>query len=109
MTRQIIITLSALFALTACVTPFSYEGDARQGYMHVDTYPQGATLSFPDGTNCTTPCRVLVPEPINMVIGKAGYKAVTTTLVRSQKGRAAYTLELSAPTTNVEESSLPEL
>lgn len=89
---------------TGCITP-----PTPSDILMVNSSPMGASVSFPDGTKCETPCPVIVSENMQMTIAKAGYKAVRKNLAPGINGTMMIPLELVAPTTNVEESALPDL
>ena len=95
----------SLMALTACEVTPAYDSNK----LVVDSIPQGALVSFPDGSTCETPCPVLVTEPVQMTIARAGYKAEQRELLAGMTGTMTIIMELVAPTTEVEETALPEL
>ena len=77
--------------------------------MLIKTEPSEAQLTFDTGFVCTSPCKVLLRAPMKVKIAKAGYKAQEKTLSQTASGEVVWVLELAAPTTSVEEESLPEL
>ncbi len=77
--------------------------------MLIKTEPSEAQLTFDTGFVCTSPCKVVLRAPMKVKIAKAGYKAQEKTLSQTVSGEVIWVLELAAPTTNVEEESLPEL
>lgn len=105
--------LSAIAALslvaTACATGPSAPKTPDYKYIMVETDPPGAILTFPDGTTCETPCPVNVTEEMTMEVAKAGYKAQAYRLYGNSQERLVIELELVAPTTDVEETALPDL
>ncbi len=77
--------------------------------MLIKTEPSEAQLTFDTGFVCTSPCKVVLRTPMRVKIAKAGYKAQEKILSQTVSGEVIWVLELAAPTTNVEEESLPEL
>ena len=76
--------------------------------VRVSSMPEGALLRVDGFGECETPCTVEVDKPRMATIAKAGYKPQRVTL-EPGKRKVAITLELSAPTTDVDTTQLPEL
>ena len=93
---------AALLAVSGCVTP-------GQDFLVIESDPTDAQLKFPDGLTCTTPCPVTLAEDLNVTVAKAGYISAEYFLPAGQTGRVILRLDLAAPTTEVEESDLPDL
>ena len=85
------LALIAAFALAGCITPPAPR--AASGQIMVQSQPSGATLTFLDGTTCETPCSVLVQEPLDLTVAKAGFKPVRTRLMPNDRGPLSVTLE----------------
>ncbi|WOI54661.1 hypothetical protein [Parvularcula sp. LCG005] len=111
-------TFVLLFALCGglggCVT-MSTPGwvKERQGpvYVLVKTEPAGATVSFPDGTVCESPCRVGVNEDLPMTIARTGYHRVEMVLTKSSPSPLLIAMDpvLRDLSGDFEELDVPEL
>ena len=105
-----VILGSLLVLLSGCAAGEGWM--TRRGdvvYILVKTDPDGASITFPDGSSCETPCRVGVVVPLEATIGRAGYKAVKTTLTRTSPSPYTVRLEAVGRSQSVEEVALPEL
>ncbi|MEM6650428.1 MAG: hypothetical protein AAF603_09285 [Pseudomonadota bacterium] len=78
-------------------------------YVLVKSDPDGATISFLDGTECQTPCRVGIDGPLQMTVARAGYAAERYQLTKRSKSPLTVQLDPVARTVPVEEVSLPDL
>jgi len=108
--RYMLGLMIAGLAVSSCATSSPATPQKKTyPYLLVETIPSGATLSFPEGTTCETPCPVNVTYQMRMTIAKAGYKPIVYTLYDNSPGELLVELELVAPTTEVEEGALPEL
>jgi hypothetical protein len=74
----------------------------------VETDPPGALVQVEGFGECTAPCTIELDAPRNLTIARAGYDAQRLTLSPGTK-KLQVKLNLSAPTTDVEEVSMPEL
>ncbi len=74
----------------------------------IETDPPGALVQVEGFGECEAPCTIELDAPRNLTIAKAGYDAQRLTLEPGKK-RLQIKLTLSAPTTDVEEITLPEL
>ncbi|HBS32043.1 MAG TPA: hypothetical protein DEA40_09925 [Parvularcula sp.] len=74
----------------------------------VETDPPGALVQVEGFGECTAPCTIELDAPRKLTIAKAGYDAQRLTLSPGTK-KLQVKLTLSAPTTGVEEETLPEL
>lgn len=99
--RAQLLALAALF-LPACATT------GRPTITLVETDPPGALVQVEGFGECIAPCTIELDAPRNLTIAKAGFDAQRLTLEPGKK-RVQVKLKLSAPTTDVEEESLPEL
>lgn len=105
--------LLAAFGVSACALPAHLrammEGPAEPIYVLVKSDPEGATVSFPDGTICETPCRVGVIEPLEMTVARAGYAPFTRTIDRVTPSPLIIRLEAVGRSGVIEEGKLPDL
>ncbi|WP_306249550.1 hypothetical protein [Parvularcula sp. IMCC14364] len=97
-----IVPLMCLLLFAGCET-------TTVDYLTVASYPEEVLLKFGDGTTCTTPCPLYVQENLTMTVAKAGYIAQEWTLLEGQTGFLQIELELAAPTSEVEETALPDI
>lgn len=74
----------------------------------VETDPVGALIRVEGFGECESPCRIELDAPRNLTIAKAGYDAERIVIEPNSK-KVTVRLKLSAPTTEVEQNSLPEL
>lgn len=84
-------------------------GPREPVYILVKTDPEGATISFRDGTVCESPCRVGVVEPLEMSVARAGYTALNRTITRATPSPLTLKMEPVIQTQEVEEFTLPDL
>lgn len=87
----------------ACAT-----NDGKPRLTLVTTEPSGALVQIEGFGECVSPCTIEHDAPRNLTIAKAGYDAVRMTIKPGQK-EARVTLMLAAPTTDVDETKLPDL
>ena len=104
------------FAASACVDLSVSMGTpgwmkSRQGpvYVLVKTNPEGATISFPDGTVCESPCRVGVIEPLEMSVARTGYHPIKMTLTRMTASPTLLEMEPVLKDSDIEELEVPDL
>lgn len=74
----------------------------------VSTTPPGAIVRVDGFGECEAPCTIEIDRPREIVVAKAGYNPQRLTL-QPGKRRVDVVLELSAPTTDVDETALPDL
>ncbi len=74
----------------------------------VETDPPGALVQVEGFGECEAPCTIELDAPRRLTIAKAGYDAQRLTLSPGTK-KLQVRLNLSAPTTAIEEEPLPEL
>lgn len=98
------IAIAAL-ALSGCKT---LGGGTDTTLTTVTTEPAGALVTVIGFGECETPCTIEIDKPRNITIAKAGYDAQKLVLLPGKK-KLDVVLELSAPTTEVDETELPEL
>ena len=99
--RALICLLIAQF-VSACATT------SGSTITLVETDPPGALVRVEGFGECEAPCTIELDAPRSLTIAKAGYDAQRLTLEPGTK-RVQIKLNLSAPTTSVEEEALPEL
>ena len=97
--RVFLLSVGAI-ALAGCAT--------SGNITTVTSNPSGALVKIDGSDDCETPCTIQLSTPLDVTIAKAGYKPQSFVL-QPGKGRVKVELELSAPTTGVEESGLPSL
>jgi hypothetical protein len=78
-------------------------------YVMVKTRPDGAMLSFPDGTICESPCRVGVTEPLDMQIARIGYEPREIILTRQTPSPLIVEMTPVMQDGDIEEVALPDL
>lgn len=98
---RISLTVAAL-SLSACATANGAK------IVLVDTEPQGALIRVEGFGECQSPCRIEVDATRNLTIAKAGYNAERIVIDPKSK-KVLVKLTLSAPTTDIEADTLPEL
>ena len=76
--------------------------------VQVNSEPAGALVRVEGFGECETPCTVEVDKPRRAQVAKAGYNPKQI-MLEPGKRKVTVTLELSAPTTGVDETELPEL
>lgn len=96
---------SAALALGGCQT---LGGGTGTTLTTVSTEPAGALVTVEGFGECETPCTVEIDKPRNITIAKAGYDPQKHVLLPGKK-TLNVVLKLSAPTTDVDETELPEL
>ena len=97
--RRSLPALLLAYSLLACATE---EPLPPQGRVTLVTQPDDATVSFPDGTTCQTPCQVVLDAEQEVTIGKAGYAAVRERLPVTASGEMVFELDLLGATEPVE-------
>lgn len=105
MTRLFFIICAALAAGACKTLGFGADGPT---ITLIETIPAGARVEVEGFGECESPCTVELDAPRNLTIAKAGYNPKRFVLTPGKK-KVAITLELSAPTTGVDETELPEL
>ncbi|MEL7486716.1 MAG: PEGA domain-containing protein [Pseudomonadota bacterium] len=93
--------LAGALVLGGCVT------SGGNGTLITST-PSAANVSAPGFTDCETPCRMTLSSTTRITVAKAGYTPQRFD-VKPGKRKVAVTLELAAPTEDVDESALPDL
>lgn len=99
---RLLMLVSTAVILSACATA------AGPTITLVETDPSGALVQVEGFGECIAPCTIELDAPRKLTIAKAGYDAQRLTLEPGEK-RLQVKLKLSAPTTDVEEATLPEL
>mgnify|MGYP001793563259 CR=1 FL=1 len=103
-TGKAIIAGLAVAALSACAT-----SSDEPVFISMTSDPAGATVSFGDGTSCTTPCRVGVQTTLEALVARAGYAPKTVYLDRRSDRQIKVVLYPVGRSTPVEEIQLPDL
>jgi hypothetical protein len=96
--------LAMIAALAGCKTL----GGSGATIALVSTTPPGARVNVEGFGECESPCTVEIDRPREITVAKAGYNPQRLTLEPGKK-RVDIVLELSAPTTGVDETALPDL
>jgi len=104
MRAMLTASLSAL-ALAGCQT---LGGGSGTTLTMITSEPPGALVTVEGFGSCETPCTVEIDEPRNIVVAKAGYEPERLVLLQGRR-KLNVVLKLSAPTTGVDETELPEL
>ncbi len=99
-----LMIVAATLMLPGCKTL----GGASTTLTLVSTTPPGASVLVDGFGECQSPCSIEIDRPRSIIIAKAGYNPQRLTLQPGKK-RLDVTLELSAPTTGVDEAVLPDL
>lgn len=97
-----ILILCASLAAGGCAT---FGGS---GVTQIVSEPPGALVRVEGAGECETPCTVKFESPREVTIAKVGYKAQRLRIGPDQS-KVKVTLELAAPTGEVEETKMPEL
>ena len=105
MMRRLLLLTPLLLA--ACITPPAQRSGT--GQLVLRTVPEGATVSFSDGTECRTPCRIVVPGPLSLTIGRTGYEAVRERVDARTPSPLVIEMTPVARTEEIEAAELPEL
>lgn len=100
-----VVAAAASAALAGCKT---IAGSNGATLTLVSTEPAGAVVQVEGFGECETPCTIEIDKPRNIIIAKAGYNPQRLVLQPGQR-KLNVALELSAPTTEVDEAELPEL
>ncbi len=100
-----IFGFAAALALTGCQT---LAGGSGTTLTMISTTPAGALVTVEGFGTCETPCTVEIDKPRNIIIAKAGYDTQRLVLLTGRR-KLDVVLKLSAPTTGVDETELPEL
>ena len=101
-----LLVLFSLCAVSACQTLSLGGGGTSRTKIVSD--PAGAIVTVEGFGECDTPCTIALDAPRMVTVAKTGYKPQRFQ-IRPGKSRVDVTLELVAPTENVETNSLPEL
>jgi len=96
-----VLALPALLLISACVT-------TQGNVTSLTSEPSGASVAVEGYEDCETPCTIQLSAPLNVTVAKAGYKPQRMVLQPGRK-KVHVRLELAAPTSGVEATSLPEL
>lgn len=101
---------TAAVLLTGCahLTNFICD-DSEILYVLVQSDPTPALITFSDGSECETPCRVGVIEKVDMTVARTGYKADRRTLTRATPSPLLITLEPVVTDTELETTTLPDI
>jgi hypothetical protein len=102
---RVLTILTGIFAAAGCQTLSIGDGNTL---TLVSTEPAGAVVRVEGFGECVAPCTIELDAPRNITIAKAGY-APQRFVLQPGKRRVDVVLELSAPTTGVDESQLPDL
>jgi len=94
--------IAAALSLAACATAKGPQ------IVLVETDPAGALVRVEGFGECESPCRIEVDAPRTLTIGKAGYEAQRTVITPGDR-TVRLTLKLAAPTTTVDQETLPDL
>lgn len=94
----------AMLAASACKTL----GGGGNTLALVSSEPPGALVRVEGFGECVTPCTIEIDAPRNITVAKAGYNPQRLVLQPGKK-KVNVVLELSAPTTGVDETELPDL
>lgn len=105
--KRLVLAVAAL-ALAGCKGFDAFGGGSSSTIVRVTSEPAGAVVTLEGFGSCETPCTVGIDKPREAKIAKAGYVSQTVTL-SPDKRSVKVTLELSAPTTDVDETELPEI
>jgi hypothetical protein len=99
--------IAGALLLAGCQS-LDFGGGAKPTIALISTVPPGALVTVEGFGECQSPCTVELDAPRNVTIAKAGYNPHRFVLTPGKK-KVEITLELSAPTTDVDETELPEL
>ncbi|MEM9422534.1 MAG: hypothetical protein AAF986_08525 [Pseudomonadota bacterium] len=99
-----VAVLGAAASLASCAT-----SSKDPVFVTMSTDPRGATVSFGDGTSCTTPCQIGVKTTLEALVARAGYAPKTVYLDRKSSRKVHVTLLPVGRSEAVEEIQLPDL
>lgn len=99
--KTVVIALGVA-SLSACAT------NATR-FVMIETTPVGATLTFADGSNCESPCRIGVNGALEMTVARLGYRARTISLTPDSPATVKVRLERIDDGGEFEEVALPDL
>lgn len=102
---RVLTILTGILAAVGCQTLSIGGGNTLS---MVSTDPAGAIVRVEGFGECVAPCTIELDAPRNITIAKAGYTPQRFVL-QPGKRRVNVILELSAPTTGVDETQLPDL
>lgn len=102
---RVLTMLTAILVAGGCQT-LSFGGG--NVLTLVSTAPSGAVVRVEGFGECVAPCTIELDAPRNITIAKAGYTPQRFVL-EPGKRKVEIVLELSAPTTGVDETQLPDL
>ncbi|MEL6360049.1 MAG: PEGA domain-containing protein [Pseudomonadota bacterium] len=97
------LLILAAATLSACQTL-----SGQNTIAEISTVPSGAQVTVEGLGSCITPCTVDVTKTRRVAIAKAGFLKEERVLEAGQR-RLALDLQLAAPSTDVSETSLPDL
>ncbi|MFZ5616221.1 MAG: PEGA domain-containing protein [Pseudomonadota bacterium] len=103
-TKTVSAAVAAL-AASACQTLGLDNGNTL---TLVSSEPPGALVRVEGFGECVAPCTIEIDAPRNITVAKAGYNPQRLVLQPGKK-KVNVVLELSAPTTEVDETELPDL
>lgn len=95
----------AILAIGGCKT---LGGGEKTTMVTIISEPGDALVTVDGFGECQTPCTVEIDKPRTVTVAKAGYDQQKLTL-QPGKRQIIVRLALSAPTTGVDETQLPEL
>jgi len=95
---------AALVTLAGCQTL----GGGGSTLTMVETDPAGALVKVEGFGECEAPCTIELDAARNITIAKAGYNTQRFVLLPGKR-KVAVVLQLSAPTTGVGKTELPDL
>lgn len=93
--------LVAIGAAAGCTT-------TATSVTEITVTPADATIRIEGFGECRSPCRVEIDQPRQISVAKEGYKTQSLSIAPRQK-RVAVTLDLAAPTKDVDSGALPDL
>jgi hypothetical protein len=94
----------AVLILTGCQT----FGGGGPSLTMVTTDPEGALVKVEGFGECEAPCTIELDAARNITVAKAGYRTQRFVLMPGKRN-VEVALELSAPTTGVDKTELPDL
>jgi hypothetical protein len=98
------IGVAAILFLSGCQT----FGGGGPGLTMVTTDPAGALVKVEGFGECEAPCTIELDAARNITVAKAGYNPQRFVLMPGKR-KVEIVLELSAPTTEVDKTELPDL
>jgi hypothetical protein len=98
---------AGILLLAGCQT-LDFGAGVKPTIALISTVPPGALVTVEGFGECQSPCTVELDAPRNVTIAKAGYNPHRFVLTPGKK-KVEITLELSAPTTDVDAETLPDV